>query len=56
MVCGTEMYELSAAEIPLGRVKMKSLSRLSFHLAQVLQKLRKPVRESIGSIIGYILD
>jgi hypothetical protein len=56
MVCGTEIYKLSAAEIPLGKVKMKSMSRPSFHLTQVSQKLRKPIREAIGSIIGYTLD
>jgi hypothetical protein len=56
MFCGTEIYKLSAAEIPLGKVKMKSLSRPSFHLTQALQKLRKPIREGIGSIIGYSLN
>jgi hypothetical protein len=56
MVCGTEIYKLSAAKIPLGKVKIKSLSRPPFHLTQVSQKLRKPIREAIGNIIGYILD
>jgi hypothetical protein len=54
MVCGTEICELSAAEIPLGKVKDEVFEQTL--LPQAVQKLRKPVREVIGTVIDCIVD